>query len=283
VLFEGGKTFRDAVLMPGHGFSVSGTVTAPIVFGSYGRGIATLTRGVWLGPSMRHPTGPSHLTFMHLGLGPRNGFQATGNYIALVGLQIRHLLPPASRMETGILAEGSYWRIVDNVIDGTGDSGMLLGVRSQQPGDPPGGYHYVVSGNVVRNTGLDSRIHYGTHGIYLKVADAVVSHNRIVNFHDDGVSARYRDARIIGNYITHGSIGIAWFQYDVVPGTSRFIANTLIHMRTAGIFVCGVRESCEQPIESFEIEGNTFRATGAEPLNVQPTVGKYEIHANKTS
>lgn len=283
VLFEAGKTFGDAALRPGQGSSVSGTAAAPVVFGSYGSGIATLTQGVFLSPGVQYPRGPSHLTFMYLGLGPGNGFRATGDYIALVGLQIRNLLAPASQSETGILAQGSHWLIAGNVIDGTGDSGMLLGFRSQQPGDPPGGYDYLVTRNVVSNTGLDARIHYGTHGIYLKVADAVVSRNRIINFRDDGVSARYRDARIVGNYIAHGSIGIAWFQYDVVPGTSGFIANTLIHTATAGIFVCGVQESCTRPIESFRVERNTLRATGGTSLNLQPTTGRYVIHANTTS
>jgi hypothetical protein len=280
VLFRGGETFDDNTLMPGEGFMASGTARAPIVFASYGGGRATLTDGVWLGTSAQAPWGPQYLTFTNLALGPEQGFQGTGNHITLTHLTISNLIAPASHSETGILSEGSHWVIAGNRIDRTGDSGMLLGFNADSAGDPPGGYHYQVYGNSITNTGLDSGLGYPAHGIYLKVADATVSHNWIANFHDDGVSARYRNASIVDNYIAGGAIGIAWYQYDSRAGTSRFTSNDIAYTSEAGIFVCGVAESCVRPIESFVIERNALTQTHGRRLNLQPTVGAYKVHDN---
>ncbi|MGN6871718.1 MAG: hypothetical protein ACTHMY_25280 [Solirubrobacteraceae bacterium] len=280
VLFEGGQAFSDATLMPGQGFMVSGAAGRPIVFGSYGTGRAQLTRGIWLGTNAADPSGPSHLVFQDLALGPVQGFQGTGDYIKLIGLSISHLMAPQSHQETGVEAEGSHWVIEDNTISDTGDSGMLLGFDAGSAGDPAGGSDYVVSHNTVTRTGLDASLTYARHAIYLKVADATVSDNRLTYFHDDGISMRYRDAMVSHNYIAHGSIGIAWYQYDDRPGMTRLIANMIAYTSTAAIFVCGVAESCTRPIESFVVKHNLMRRTRGERLNLQPTSGTYQIQAN---
>lgn len=280
VLFRGGETFSDEALMPGWGTQVSGTARAPITFGSYGGGQASLTQGIWLGTSNTSPAGPSHLIFRNLALGPGQGFQGTGNYIAIEDLMIRDLLAPRSEGETGIESEGSHWVIVGNSIDRVGDSGMLLGFDAGWVGAPAGGHDYLVYGNVITNTGLDRRLDYGSHGIYLKVADATVSHNRIVGFRDDGVSARYHGARIVDNYIARGSIGIAWFQYDRQAATSWFVGNEITDTTSAGIFVCGVLQSCMQPIESFVIERNRLSHTDGARLVLQSTRGIYRVADN---
>jgi hypothetical protein len=280
VLFAGGATFSDAALMPGEGFSAVGTGAAPIVFGSYGNGLARLTRGIWLGTNSFYPRGPSHLTFEDLVLGPDKGFQGTGDYIKLINLHISHLLGPGSGQETGITTEGSHWVIDGNRISYTGDSGMLLGFSSGSPGDPPGGEDYVIDNNTVSHTGLDRRLSYPLHAIYVKVADARVSDNRLTYFHDDGISLRYRDETISDNYIAHGRIGIAWYQYDQQPGMTRVIHNTIAFTSSAAIFVCGVAESCTRPIESFIVEHNRLHKTKGEALNLQPTAGTYLIEAN---
>jgi Right handed beta helix region len=280
VLFAGGATFSDATLMPGEGFSASGTGTAPIVFGSYGHGMALLARGVWLGVNSFYPRGPSHLTFEDLLLGPTKGFQGTGDYIKLINVHISNLLGHGSSQETGIATEGSHWVIDNNTISHTGDSGMLLGFSPGSSGDPPGGEDYVIDNNTVSHTGLDGRLSYPSHAIYLKVADARVSGNRLTYFHDDGISLRYRDQMITNNYIAHGRIGIAWYQYDRHPGMTRVIHNTIAFTSSAAIFVCGVAESCVRPIESFVVEHNLLRKTKGEALNLQPTSGTYLIEAN---
>jgi Right handed beta helix region len=280
VLFEGGATFSDVTLMPGFGYGVSGTSGHPIVFGSYGTGRARLTQGVWLGTDASHPTGPSYLTFEKLALGPVRGFQGTGDFITLRGLSISHLVGSQSRQETGIASEGSNWAIEDNTIYDTGDSGMLLGFQASAAGDPAGGVGYLVAGNVVSHTGLDNGISYAKHAIYVKVADARLYNNRLTYFHDDGVSLRYRDASIVDNYIAHGSIGIAWYQYDSQPGTTELIDNTIAFTDVAAIFVCGVAESCHQPIENFVVRHNLLHSTQGEALNLQPTSGTYVVQSN---
>lgn len=281
VLFEGGSTFSDATLMPGQGLDASGRAGEPIVFGSYGNGLATLTRGVWLGVNSSHPHGPKHLTFENLKLGPKQGFLGTGDYITLRGLTISHLVAPETRSETGIATEGSHWVIADNDIHDTGDSGMLLGFNAGAPGDPAGGEDYLIYGNVVAHTGLDRQLSYGLHAIYLKVADATISDNRLTFFRDDGISLRYRDTVVSHNYIAHGAIGIAWYQYDDLAGRTTLIANTIAYTSEAAIFVCGVAESCKRPIESFVMKHNRLRATQGAAMNLQPTAGRYLLQANQ--
>ena len=122
---------------------------------------------------------------------------------------------------------------------------------------------------------------YGSHGIYDKVRNATITGNRIVGFRDDGVSARYHGARVIGNYISHGGIGIAWYQYDRRPGTNRFVGNEIVDTAAAGIFVCGVAESCWRPRGHFVIEHNKLVDAHGSVLNLQPVLGRYTISSNR--
>ena len=263
VLFQRGATFADAPLMPGWGTAASGTARAPITFASYGhgRGPARIVRSVWF-------RGDSHLIFRDLTLGPTRGIDAhglegTGNHIRLEHLQIAHVA-------LGIESVGNDWTIVGNRIHDTGDSGMLLGFNAGRPGDPPGGHGYVVSDNTITDTGLDPRLTFGLHGIYLKVTDAVLTGNTISHFHDDGISIRYRDNTIAGNHISDGPIGLAWFQYDDRHGTSTWRDNTVTGMTDAGIFVCGTGQGCRPPLEHFAVAGNTIRDRGGVPAVVAP-------------
>jgi hypothetical protein len=272
VLFEGGATFTDEALMPGWGTGASGTAGAPIVFGSYGPGEAALTQGVWF-------DGEEHLSFRGLVLGTGtgdegHGFQGNGNGIVVLGLRIEHVT-------LGINAAGNGWTIVGNTIRDTGDSGMLLGYKANAAGDPAGGSNYVVSRNTVSDTGLDPAIPYGTHGIYDKVADSLISENTISDFRDDGVSARYRDSTIYGNHISDGEIGLAWFQYDVSAGSSSWTGNVISDVDT-GIFVCSGQQGCLPPIESFHFEGNVITArspsSSVPPLDAPSPVSAPAVH-----
>lgn len=279
VLFRGSQAFDDNTLMPGWGYSVSGTRRSPIVFGSYGPGRARLIYGIWLGTHGGYPRGPSHLSFVNLALGWGQGFQGTGDHIALEHLLIQNLLSPSSR-EIGISTQGSYWLIAGNHIDRVGGSGMLLGFNANSAGDRAGGHSYRVVNNVITNTGLDGSIGYPTHGIYLKVSHAYIGHNWISGFRDDGVSARYHDATITRNVIAGGTMGIGWYQYDPVGGTSHFTRNTIVNSSDVAIFVCGVREGCYRPLESFVIKRNKIR-TSRKRLNLQPTRGHYYVADNR--
>jgi hypothetical protein len=262
VLFQGGQRFSDDTLMPRN----SGAAGAPIVYGSYGGGQATITRGVWF-------LDADHVTFDGLALGPRAGLQGgnssghAANHIVIERLTIT--LAPGNS-DLGINANGNDWTIRNNTIRDTGDSGMLLS-----------GDRYMVTSNTIANTGLDSAIGYGKHGIYLKASDATVARNTITNFSADGVSARSRNSTISANNISHGAIGVAFFQDDTTPGTSRWTENTITNTTAAGIFVCGTAESCAQPIESFVITGNRIRTTG-QRLNIQHTRGRLTMARNRS-
>jgi hypothetical protein len=279
ILFRGGETFTDAPLMPGDGgVNISGTEAQPIVFSSYGGSVARIAHGIFFTANYRYRWGPGWLTFRNLALGPYAGFEGTGSFIRLQGLQVNNLFQHGS--EVGIETEGSNWWIVGNRINGTGDSGMLLGFDTIGPGQSPGGSNYVVTHNVITRTGLDRSLGYGTHGIYSKVTDATITNNRITDYNNDGVSVRYRDANVSRNYIAGGNIGIAWFQYDTDPGRTRFVGNTISNTTNAAIFVCGPLEGCWQPIESFVIAGNHLHNTLGTILNLQPTSGIYRVFRN---
>lgn len=261
VLFEGGQRFADDTLMPGWGSPLSGSATRPIVFGSYGGGDAILPQGIWI-------KGASNLAFEDLDLGPGQGISGTGDQITVIGCTMTDLL---GGMDLGINAIGSHWTIAHNTIDGTGDSGMLLR-----------GDHFVVSGNQIRNTGLNSSITYGTHGIYLKASDSSVIDNTIDGFRDDGVSVRYRNSIVANNTISHGQIGIAWFQYDTERGTSRWTGNQ-ISSTIAGIYISPF-DQAGVTRESFVITGNTLLrpadVSGWVAMNLHPTTGRYTLSSN---
>jgi parallel beta-helix repeat protein len=268
VLFQGGATFADDALMPDWGEGASGTSTAPISFGSYGQGQARITQGVWFSSG-------ENLAFQNLILGGESGiagagFQGDGDGITILHTTIEHAA-------LGINAEGEDWTIADSTINETGDSGMLLGYTADAPGDPPGGSDFVVTGNTISNTGLNPADTYGTHGIYDKVANSTISDNTISHFTDDGISARYRNSTISDNRISYGDVGLAWFQYDTTAGVSRWTDNTISHMNSAGIYVCGVREGCLQPLESFQISGSSITDYGAMEMNLQTTSGTYSV------
>jgi Right handed beta helix region len=268
VLFEGGATFSDDALMPGWGEGVSGTSAAPISFGSYGQGQATITQGVWF-------KSDDNLAFQNLTLGGGSGiagagFQGNGEGITILHTTIEHA-------SLGINAEGANWTIAHNTINDTGDSGMLLGYSAGAPGEPAGGNNFLVTGNTITNTGLNPAIGYGTHGIYDKVTNSTITDNTISHFNDDGISARYRDSTISGNRLSFGAVGLAWFQYDTTAGTSRWTDNSISHVSAAGIFVCGIKDGCLRALESFQISGGAITDYGASEMNLQPTSGTYSV------
>jgi Right handed beta helix region len=252
VLFQGGAVFSDDALMP----ASSGAPGSPIVFGSYGSGNAALALGVWF-------DGHGDLAFSHLTVGPSGNLQGTGDDVT-----VEWCLVEGSE-GVGINAMGSNWTIDDNTVNHIGISGMLL----EGDGD-------TVSGNTITNTGLDSSIPYGKHGIYLKVSNATVTRNTISDFSADGISARYRDATIAENYISDGPIGIGWFQYDPIAGTSHWTANTIVGVSEAGIYV-SPSDQGGATRESFVIEHNSIEPLpGGVFFNLHQTSGAYLVQEN---
>ncbi|HEV3318131.1 MAG TPA: right-handed parallel beta-helix repeat-containing protein [Solirubrobacteraceae bacterium] len=257
VLFEGGATFSDETLMP----SVSGASGSPVIFGSYGQGNATLPQGVWF-------RGHNHLAFEHLTIGPEGGFQGTGEDVTIEWCTIGNDSLAINAAAGSSNSNNTNWTIDDNTIDHTGNSGMLLE-----------GEDFTVSGNTITNTGLDTSIPYGKHGIYLKVANATVTDNTITNFSEDGVSVRYRNSTVANNYISGGSIGIAWFQYDPIAGTSHWTGNTILGTTAAGFYVSSSNIGGATR-ESFVITNNTIQPSAGVFMNLQPSTGSYIVQEN---
>ncbi len=252
VLFQGGAAFADETLMP----NASGQARSPIVFGSYGEGNATLPQGVWF-------RGRNHLAFEHLTIEREGNLQGTGEDVTIESCSIHN-----DSLAINAAGSNSDWTIDDNTIDHTGNSGMLLE-----------GENFTVSGNTITNTGLDSSISYGKHGIYLKVINATVTNNTITNFSADGISVRYRNSVLTGNHISNGQEGIGWFQYDPIVGTSHWTENTITGTTLAGIYV-SPSDIGGNTRESFVIEHNTIQPATGVYMNLHPTTGTYTTLEN---
>jgi hypothetical protein len=251
VLFQGGSSFSDETLMPAN----SGAPGSPIVFGSYGSANAILPLGVWFKEE-------SYFGFEHLTISTSGNLQGAGNDVTVEWCTVENT------DDVGIDAMGAGWTIDDNTVEKIGNSGMLLE-----------GENDTIAGNTIANTGLDSSIAYGKHGIYLKVINASVTHNTIVDFSADGISARYRNSTISENYIGDGPIGIAWFQYDPIAGTSHWTDNTIVGTTEVGIYVSPSNIGGSTR-ESFVIEGNSVEPAAGGFTNLAPTSGSYTVQAN---
>ncbi len=261
VLFQGGRTFSDDALMP----QGSGASGAPIVFGSYGSGEASITQGVWF-------VGADWLTFDNLSLGPEAGLQGGndgGRRADHIRVQRCTISLTAGNPAPGINATGDDWTIAGNTVANIGNSGMLL------TGDS-----YTILGNTIDRTGQDAGLDYGKHGIYLKVSHATVTRNTITDFSSDGISARYRDSTITHNSIANGPIGIAFFQYDHLAGTSHWSQNQISGTTAAGIYVSAF-DQAGPTIESFVITDNSIRPASGETINIEHTQGAYLVRHNR--
>lgn len=234
VLFRGGATFADDALMP----EQSGSAGAPLVFDSYGGGRANLPKGIWF-------KGKDHLVFQRLSInGARQGVSGTGRRITVQGSKI-------TNVEIAVNTWGSNWLIRHNVIDNTGDSGLILQ-----------GSRHNVQRNRITDTGRDSSIDYGKHGIYMKSARTRVIRNVIRRFSAEGVSSRLHSGVVSHNVISGGQVGVAWYQNDSRSGLSRWRGNRISSVSHAGIYV-SPSDSHGQTIERFTISGNVVRTNAS--------------------
>jgi hypothetical protein len=259
VLFQGGQTFADEVLMP----SVSGSVGEPIVFGSYGQGVATLPQGAWF---VQHDLAFENLAFENTFYG---GSASKGRSSDVV-LDDVSISLPAGNQALGLYTNGDHWVIENSQISGSGLSGMLLN-----------GDDYLITGNTLTNVGLSTTNGYNNHGIYLDASDATI--NTITGAAESAISVRYRSSRIIDNILSDVQIGIDFYQFDTIAGSSEWTGNTISDTTIADVFICGTREGCRQPLESFTITGNKMSKTSGTYMNLQPTRGSYVRAGNQTS
>jgi hypothetical protein len=260
VLFEGSHTFSDSALSP----SRSGTASARVVYGSYGTGKASLPQGIYL-------NSVGGLAFQNLAIsGPNHALLASGSGSGAPDITLERL----TITNVGIAVNSANWgdvrwTIRDNTISQTRDSGMILF-----------GSDFAITGNSILDTGTDSSISYGKHGIYLKVIGARVTGNTIRRFQANGVSVRYRNSVVDDNVISDGPIGIAWFQYDPTPGTSYWRHNTISGTTSANVYV-SPRDVGGPTRESFVITDNTLSKRSGVYTNLKPTTGSYTVRANR--
>jgi Periplasmic copper-binding protein (NosD) len=257
VLFEGGQAFSDSQLMP----PSSGSAAAPIFYGSYGTGQATIPHGVWF---VQDHVVLENLAFNSTVFG---GSEVKGTSNGVI-LEHDTITLPSGNQSLGLYANGQGWVIQDSTFNNTGLSGMLLN-----------GDGYTVHGNTITNVGLDHSVGYNGHGIYLDAADATVTNNTITNAGESGVSARYRNSTIAGNTIANVNIGIDFYQTDPVAGRSSWTQNRISGTTEAGIYVCP-NGAAGNTDESFTITGNAIHVATGHLLDVDHTSGTLSASGN---
>jgi hypothetical protein len=241
VVFRGGRTFADDQLIPRR----SGARGAPIRYESYGRGAATLPRGVWLASvSWIKVEG---LRFRDADRAIASGSGSGARHITLA----RNLITDVNVAIDSANPADRAWRIENNRIARTGDSGIIVQ-----------GAAATVAANRITRTGLDRAIPYDKHGIYSKSARARIADNRIRRFDAQGISTRFHDAVIEDNVIQRGGDGIGYFGDDPVAGTTTICGNTIADVRYGVLIGIQADGAAGQTQERFRVLRNTFAATG---------------------
>ena len=257
VVFRAGDTFRGN-LSP----TRSGRRGKPILYSSFGRGRAKLPDGVFL-RSVSHV----HIDELHIdGAGQGIAGSSAGGGAKDITIT-RNLI---SDVRIGINAPNpadARWRIRKNRIVRTGDSAIIIlgsGVR--------------VRDNFIAHSGRDRSISYGKHGIYAKGPGISVIRNRIIHFADEGVSTRFRNARILGNIIRHGPGGIAYYRNDSRRGTTYICRNSISDV-DYGIYLDpdGLTSGSS---ERFRINRNHIHNPGGTRINTPSGLRSIELRGN---
>lgn len=272
VLFQGGATFSDNTLMP----TASGTASAPITFGSYGSGRATISNAngaVWF-------SGKNYLTFTNLALNSRgsqnavftSSASAPSAYIALRNSLVNGTAGNGVRSSS----TGDHdWTLSGDTITGTGDSGVLIF-----------GSGFTVDSSTISHTGLNSSLSYAKHGIYAKGPNVTISNDDFFdNETGQAISLRFHGARIFGNQIHDTPYAIAFFDDDPAAapqGTDYVYSNRLWNISGYAFYYDGQSSPLGQaPSVSFVLASNTIGLTsGAEAINVSPSGSAHVTIAN---
>jgi hypothetical protein len=258
VVFRGGRTYGDAPLIP----RSSGSRRARIRYGSFGGGPATLTRGVFLASI-------AWITIDGLRIrGARQGIESGAEGSGARHIRLLH--NTISDVQIGVNspnARDAAWRIADNRIMRTGDSGLILE-----------GANFTIVRNRIASTGMDPQINYGKHGIYAKGARLTLLRNRIQGFATEGISTRFRDAVIVGNEIENGPGGIGYYADDPEAGTTVIRGNTITRVGY-GIYIAP--DGAAGPSrERFRVVANKILTRGGAPIDAPAGRGRVEVSGN---
>ena len=165
-----------------------------------------------------------------------------------------------------INTRGTAWTIRHNIVDKTGDSGIILE-----------GSGHRVERNRVTDTGRDQSIGYGKHGIYMKASRTRVVRNVIRRFSAEGVSSRLRSGVVARNVISGGQVGVAWYQNDRRAGKSRWQGNRISSVSEAGMYISEF-DSAGPTVERFAISGNVV-STRANFIDIE-SPGRVSLGCN---
>jgi Right handed beta helix region len=246
VLFRAGRTFSDDQLAP----TISGAPRARIRYKSYGKGRATLSRGIYL-----HRV--SWLTFEGFRISGTEEGVGSGTGRGAQNIEIlRNAITDVERGVNSSNTGDARWRIEKNVIARTGDSGVIVQ-----------GSGASITGNLIYDTGRDSSIPYDKHGIYSKSAGARIIGNLIERFQAQGVSTRFHSSTIRDNVIRTGSAGVGYWGDDPVAGSTSICGNTISGVRY-GVLI-GATGRADQTGEHFDIRRNSITTTGGPAIYAQ--------------
>ena len=248
VLLEGGQTFAGPLVV-----WASGAPGAPVTFGSYGTGRATIADQT------------NNIVFLH-----------AANWVTIQNLRLTaegadmHVVVSDPRTTSAYVTirnnlitdtdafginspslTDHHWTIQGNTIDQTGETGITFR-----------GSSFSVIGNVVESTGLNPS--EAAHAIYAKGPAAQVIGNVVDRFSSSGVSIRYPNSVVRGNVISGGLIGVSYFQDAGVSsgGTSTIAYNRISEVSVAGVFLD------DSSYERFVIANNTIRMAKGNGLNL---------------
>lgn len=284
VYLQGSARF-DEPLSPYAG--AAGTRRLPIVFGSYGRGRATIGGGIYL-------NSVANLVFRDLRVAspPAKGVFSSSQGTGAQGIVLRDMEISNTPL-AGVSSNNRHdagW-VIDRVeISHTGDSGVYFV-----------GSHFTVESSTITHTGRDSRIPYPRHGIYAKGADPTIRANVIRDFSTSGVSLRRQGGLVEGNRVSGGRKGISFDDEATTSGTTRVLCNSVLDVSDSGIALMAAAS------ERFVVAGNTIGGaarngiyvetvpqltlvnntiaarSAAALLNVRSTIAHYREHDNAWS
>lgn len=244
VRFEGRAQFTDTTLLP----RVSGTTSKPITYSSFGRGRAQLVNpggAVWF-------SGKQNLVFdrLYLSSAGTSSSVIAGSSVGSSGIVISRSVITGT---TGVginapVTADTGWRVECNLVQGTGDSGIIFL-----------GSGFTITGNLIRDTGTNSEIPYGKHGIYAKGEGSILTSNVIERFADNGLSLRAPNTQVINNTIVDGPIAIAFHDESTAVGRSIVDGNFGFGIEKVGFyFAPDSPNGSDPPAEGFTITNNSF-------------------------